>query len=132
MEASELRIGNIVHGTHNGFAKDIVVYEFDRQLIQHTDDKQYTLPITQFSPIRITEEWLLKLGFKSVGITGNVFEICFNSVDRFVIESDGTLFYPAINYELCCFSEFKYIHQLQNLYFAVTGEELTLETEEQK
>jgi hypothetical protein len=68
-----------------------------------------------YRPIPLTEEWLLKFGFE---ITNN-----FQTKDRFQThKQDGIIWfeYGYISIEL------KYVHQLQNLYFALTGEELTI------
>lgn len=76
-------------------------------------------------PIELTEEWLIKLGFElnyksNFSITyghieNNKFSYKFN-----IPENKSWLEYHggAIN----C----KYVHQLQNLYFCLTGTELTI------
>lgn len=62
-------------------------------------------------PIPLTEQWLLKFGLSNRKIW--VFEIFGDNHRGFHISSEGGewLF-------------IKYVHQLQNLYFALTGEEL--------
>ena len=74
----------------------------------------------ELEPIPLTEEWLLKFGFKEDGH--------YNSAKRWMgifnqplIQCNGYFTIP--NY----FStEIKYVHTLQNLYFALTCEELTI------
>jgi hypothetical protein len=69
-------------------------------------------------PIPLTEEWLLKFGFsKKVDylLQKRGFSICF--------EKHGDIFecfLESIGIEI------EYVHQLQNLYFALTNEELIL------
>ena len=77
--------------------------------------------LIDFQPIQLTEKWLLKFGFKKdwngyfLGMLSfsktkhNEFMICVNDL-------------PI--QKIC-----KYVHQLQNLYFALTGEELTFKSE---
>jgi len=66
-------------------------------------------------PIPLTEEWLLKFGFDDLGTYGygrGNFHICLHENE----------FYFSINNRKVFI---KHVHQLQNLYFALTGEELT-------
>ena len=80
-------------------------------------------------PIRITEEILLKCGFvKALG----VFNIeCCKSILYLRLAYDKG-FYYGIKSSDCNSCEFddvisiKYLHQLQNLYFALTGQELEI------
>jgi len=87
-------------------------------------------PISWCKPIPLTEEWLFKFGFKTrttenisvqyfIGenpITGDwLFDIIWLKGDEYPFYRNG-------------FFKIKYVHQLQNLYFALTGEELTIKT----
>jgi hypothetical protein len=70
-----------------------------------------------YEPIPLTEEWLLKFGFeewdKNAWQKG--FDLSIHKIDSiFWYNNNG------INVLI------KYVHQLQNLCFALTGEELTL------
>ena len=78
--------------------------------------------VNDLIPIPLTEEWLIKFGFKktwfgyeniSTGIEieplkNGDYTICINANEYHVGES------------------FKYVHQLQNIYFALTNKELEL------
>ena len=77
-----------------------------------------------YEPIQLTEEWLIKFGLnKTVDHPGrklyehdDIIPLWFS--DKRVI----TDFYASrVRIREC-----KYVHQLQNLYFALTGEELTI------
>jgi hypothetical protein len=79
----------------------------------------------EFKPIPLTEEWLLKFGF-------------YKNIDTELFEKGG--FQIEISELKCLFylPEFgdwrkviQYVHQLQNLWFALTGEELTFKQQEQ-
>ena len=74
-----------------------------------------------FKPIPITEEWLLKLGFfkyNNAYVLEKPNENIMNF--KFSIWSDFT--YNSSEFPV----ELKYVHQLQNLYFALTGTHLKL------
>jgi len=69
--------------------------------------------------IPLTEEWVLKLGFKNKTIY--IKGICLYLVNEGM--SGG---FQDNEYGINEYVDIKYVHQLQNLYFALTGEELTL------
>lgn len=114
MKASELRIGNIVE---QGIIELIV-----SSLIQ-VRDTIYESEVIE--PIPLTEEWLLKFGFD--------FSIDTWYLKGFAIwetecgDKKGNE-YMGFFYELrevgMMDREIKYVHELQNLHFALTGEEL--------
>jgi hypothetical protein len=127
MKATELRINNLVNAvmTNEVYSIDLwalnVIEEGNYQNSHNTKTKV-------FKPIPLTEEWLLKFGFigkyKSVHTHWNY--------KGFGIEqkSDEDDFGGSIPIEQVFYYEYRYdiehVHQLQNLYFALTGEELTL------
>ena len=116
MKANELRIGNWISLNGNSTQVDVIDY---KQVIA-TDFGLVELKFIQ--PIPLTEEWLLKLGAQldeeddSFVFTDSGFYVSVN-------ENSEALFFFK-NEELC---EFNYVHQLQNLYFALTNEELKIE-----
>lgn len=112
LDAKELRIGNFVYCKI--YDKQIKMESFFGLCnIESRPDL--------FEPIPLTEEWLLKLGFtKLYGCFG--FE---TQRGNFIIEEDLceiTGDYNDIGFMAPC----GYVHQLQNLYFALTGSELTV------
>lgn len=126
MQAKELRIGNWVNW----------VEYFDDTYIQITgmasgnfEDVYFTwegeterdASITKgfIKPIPLTEEILLKSGFTSGGIEEDVYKLQDFYVD---LREESVL----IGGEWIGL-EFKYVHTFQNLYFALTGEELNIE-----
>lgn len=109
MEAKELRIGNLV----NRDGKNIVInsgYEIDNYE-------------GQYKPIPLTEEWLLKFGFEiKLKLSGhNGFYL-----NGFYIIKSNYVFELLIEGSSVILSKIKFVHQLQNLYFALTGQELTI------
>lgn len=123
LKATDLRIGNYVCGDF----KVISICKESLELDSELHDMHINIEkIDNVFPTPLDELWFEKFGFKSIGLHGQVFE--HNQLvgdNRFVIETDGIFFYPKINFDDVCWSEFKYVHQLQNLYFALTGNELT-------
>lgn len=130
MKTTELRIGNY-HLYHMVDKLDervewdeVCQIDFDdlRILSEFEDNPEY-------QPIPLTEEWLLKFGFEGkVSKTSNCGNYYLN-YDAEYGHHDMALWYQRGSW---CFSHtgrftvLKYVHQLQNLYFALTGEELTI------
>jgi hypothetical protein len=121
IEARELRIGNFIHYVQaNGNLVDWFVCASDISAIE-TDNEGY-------KPIEINHELFLKFGFvkekngwyalkRGSKKNGNlkIFRIA--------------LFYSGYNTKGGCMGGYngvKYVHQLQNLYFSLTGQELTI------
>jgi hypothetical protein len=118
MKATELRIGNKVL-YKNGIIDVIIIsgisYSFGKYDVTINPNRKWIMvDIKTISPIPLTEEWLLKFGFESLlsgaGYVKNRTEIGYNHNGFYIITSGLKI---------------EYVHQLQNLYFALTGEELT-------
>lgn len=107
MKANELRIGNLVYLTD----KDKIWEILDGHEIDECDDN----PLV--NPIPLTEEWLLKFGFVS-----NPYEDRYEkgSIHIECIKTKGEKYLWIEN-----MPHIKYVHQIQNLHFALEGEELT-------
>jgi hypothetical protein len=130
MDAKELRIGNWVHHNDNWSYKqpDIDFKEFDWQW----DDRDWyalgecTLDMDDVYPIPLTEEWLLKFGFEKRD--GKYY------LSRYLIKEGISQFFDngmsfritTSNTESTHAASIKSVHQLQNLYFALTNTELTI------
>lgn len=132
MNAKDLRIGNYINYFNkavkvNGISKNMMdatsmVGRIDGEFIN--GNGTVSNEPNAFDGIRLTDEWLLKFGFYSdiifegdspiYTLEGNDFNIDFHTLQP--IDSG----FPIANYKI------KYIHQLQNLYFALTGNELTI------
>ena len=108
MKPNELRIGDWVE-TFEGVIQIQNGWEIDEG--------------NECQPIPLTEEWLEKFGFEYSDLNGDSglwkippFQI-YGKCNQFIYE-----------YAL----DVNYVHQLQNLYFAITGEELTIKTIDHK
>ncbi|MDM1299938.1 hypothetical protein HXZ94_15690 [Empedobacter falsenii] len=110
MKDNELRIGNLV--IYGGSVVKMNLREFTHFL---RSPETYT-------PITLTEEILLKCGFeKREDGDYNLFK---NSEVDIVICSDFNSWKcDGINFSV---NYIKHLHQLQNLYFALTGEDLEI------
>lgn len=114
MDVRELRIGNFVSLFGLGETVEFPLTEprFIRVL-----NGEYKV-----EPIPLTEEWLIKFrfggrpDFKWNGIVG--IQIGDGKYYLALKDLSNVLFHSIV--------EIKYIHQLQNIYFALTGEELTI------
>lgn len=119
MESTELRMGNLINYKSNtvivtGIGEyGITAKDGERSVI----NARFATP--DIEPIPLTSEWLERLGFE---IHAN------KSTDRYwrdqYLYSEGGLFIHFSMDEGDKFVPCKYAHQLQNLYFALTGTEL--------
>lgn len=111
MKAEELRIGNYVYDEG-----DLTTY------IQITSIQEDNTEWLQ--PIPLTEEWILKFGWYKHELIEGSFRKEGKPYDQFQIAwRNGILTYYIVWHQLV---PLKYVHQLQNLYFSLTGEELTI------
>lgn len=114
IQANELRIGNLIL-----FYKDVIEINYiNKTHIGYGKGNFAPISFNNFEPIPLTEEWLLKFGFEVSEIFKNSYIL--NSVEIYI--QDGLYWYDFGNDRV----EVKTIHQLQNLYFALNDEELTI------
>jgi hypothetical protein len=141
MKANELRLGNHIQMNIGG---EIITTKVRVQTLI-----TMLLNETEYQPIPLTEEWLLKFGFEHLENKSEHFNEQIFLKD---VEDNGNIktitvkilssgYQPVTKYEVLLTNEYRwgeqlvgrvywkddlYVHQLQNLYFALTGEELTL------
>lgn len=125
---NELRINNLVYynNKHNEIGiiteiKTSLIPKIDYVGINNRIDIYYQTK--HINPIPLTEEWLLNLGFKLKGFyrlqVTSFLELCWKPHDKTLnLQTEKNGFTED--------SKVKYVHELQNLYFALTGTELTL------
>lgn len=128
MKAAELRIGNKVNRHfENGEPEEIdcsVRDIFDCQRAENEKEFKFS-----FSPIPLTEEWLLKFGFTKKGSHYFEFPATSHLLEIQEMKSNlGITFHlitkRRVEPRSAIGNALKFVHQLQNLYFALTGEEL--------
>lgn len=154
VNASELRIGNLLNPVANSIVLSQEVHTVEPTtlmiLLGQIDSRGIT-----FHPIPLTEEWLIKFGFEKqpkkirhgngqdwtpeypqthtidfVRQTKDIDCPCIITYETFYwVNKDGGI---EVDNEtvssnlLIGWGGFAYVHKLQNLFFALTGEELTI------
>jgi hypothetical protein len=132
MEAREFRIGNLVMGVR--MQKPVVV---DWLVLKHIQDdgniQSAHLPNgggPVYAPIPLTPEILLASGFVFTDLGDNApyeiyshteysgFEVWDFNGENWVLDMADLALMPT--------KFFKYVHQLQNMFFALSNEELTI------
>lgn len=134
IDPKELRLGNLVK-TNKGILIQANGIRHDWEAMDYIiiDKNDIGYSIDELSPIHITPEWLERLGFETVA---NYYDLDFNGGGlRFLSDLDECRLFTGSEYSLTVAMDYdtceipnapKYIHQLQNLYHALTGQELTV------
>ena len=117
IQANELRIGGwYSHNDNYNIQRYKGPFRWQRE--DWAIEADCLLFLDDISPIPITEEWLLKFGFeKNLYWRKDWLQIQQSENEFSIYISDD---YMGQEYG----EPFKYVHQLQNLYFALTGAEL--------
>ena len=114
MKSTELRIGNLLRYTDYTNVKEQLrgtPFELTADDILFLSENS----VHYVDPIQLTEEWLIKLGF--VKHSGGY----LSSDSAIELTFDFLVWKPNIKR-----LKILYVHQLQNLYFAITGQELSV------
>lgn len=120
MKVEELRLGNYVYGSQKkDVGKVISIRESGLVVIELPSKHSDYYGQEVLNGIPLTEEWLLRLKF--ISEKGNSFKRDLLSIH--IYENRITV-YIYIHYMATI--KIQYVHQLQNLYHALTGEELKL------
>ena len=147
MKAYELMIGNYIN--YGKFAKcgKIVMFlgtetlQIDEPPFLGYEEDFLDLDISNINPIPLTKEWLLKFDFFNKGneivnqYEENTHVFCFGEDDKFKIKFNKEWYgdieekalFDIFFYQYDDFiRRLKYVHQLQNLHFALTANTLQL------
>ncbi|MCE3278008.1 MAG: hypothetical protein K0S44_199 [Bacteroidetes bacterium] len=126
IKLNELRLGNYVQPD-----KDHLNQFHGVGLVTLIQEEKFTVsnhyPGKWFEPISITEEWLVKFGFKQD-------QDCVLGLYPIKYFDDLTAWRTKCHFAVSSFGDdpyydldvpnIKFVHQLQNLYYALTGNEL--------
>ena len=127
MKASELRIGNYIKARKTTTIDENVVLLDGLQFL----DLMMSSNIKYFEPIPLTEQWLIDFGFKED--TDNSF--VFNNLSIFLdkrfkenmyLETKESGIFGGVSWNKIDGLKLKHVHQIQNLYFALTQKELII------
>lgn len=142
IKATELRIGNLVFAgkTRSGQSHYLAVVEQvlkDKAILDWPSrgptpefgTKAGPVDLSAIDAIPLAEEWLERLGWTkwSGGYLVPLFE---NRPTSLIFSLDDTelriMVMDGNGYVTCIAKDVKFVHQIQNLFFALTGEELTI------
>lgn len=120
MEAQELRIGNLLKRGYDIVEVSAIFRSHFNCTNKQTGVDYGNNHQSNYIPIPLTPEWLERFGFTNPNIDW-IYE-------KYPIKVNvGNRNEVSVHHKAC---RCEYIHQLQNLYFALTGTELTLKEEE--
>jgi hypothetical protein len=116
MKATDLRIGNWVN-LYDDYNSEVTGLTNTNKVwcVNNPHNENCAWNPDKIKPIPLTEGWLKKLGFEKAlnGWWDETENWCCNNNDFYL---GAKMFLAKVDY----------VHQLQNLYFALTGKELTI------
>lgn len=137
MTANDLRLGNLIYWNIPE-KKDTI-----HTVVGIRNGKLQTIPISlgesieDYKPIPLTQIWLEKLGLIKKNITedmpqelkqpdidkdGNIWYMWVQGLFNLEIQENGEIWFELYSH----YKHIKYVHELQNLYYALTGVELSV------
>lgn len=124
MKAKELRIGNWVQDEHEVVQYVYRLWKGGAELSENEDGSgDIDYEEDEIFGIPISEKWVIKLGFKDVSNSVEKHFVIddfnwYSSLNEVIVELDNGLS------EHTLWTDCKHVHELQNLFFALTGNEL--------
>lgn len=120
MESTELRIGNIV-------VHEPTIDDWEEIVVKPGTIIQCEISPDSYEPVLLTNKWLLKLGFTVRDDKYAHLNLPSSGAYIYINQSGtGVALENEEGFELCYSVELKYVHQVQNLYFTLTGKELII------
>lgn len=140
MNTRELRVGNLFYminrqaPVHLPTEVALTVFSIEpfrikahlatSNVLRLTNKRIFDVDASDISPISLTVDWLSKFGFK---YDGPILDDRYTKDGEFSLRYAGNSFCFHVEDEINDNSidiEVSYVHQLQNLYFAIKGKEL--------
>ena len=131
MKTNDLRIGNLIDYFGDIIKVDTIDYFDGKERVGGINttegDRVFDKP-SYFDPIELTEEVLLKIGFKKDG--NNYSLVCDDIEVGFYIDKFKQVLYINVSREKRFYKnelrsyDVKYLHQLQNAYYILTNKEM--------
>lgn len=132
VEATDVRTGNMVW--YYDLYMNEMVFEVEGLLdgfIYNSSLPKSKLPLASVHPITLDAGQLNNLGFvrgdREYGEDVNVFSYRYNRKDSIYVRDEGYVFQVLIEtsgQQVPCGQPILYVHQLQNLFYCLTGKEL--------
>ena len=123
MKANEFRVTNFVN--YNGEMFPIIFIGLDSVVLIRKDQSTFTVKLDRIKPIKLTKEIYLKFGFVETYYGYDH----FNEYVEIEQKGNGKSILSINCNEYNAGREFEFVHELQNLCFALTGSELVFSTE---
>jgi hypothetical protein len=132
---NELRIGSIISDIFSETTQPFTITKLlqNKCYYKPGSNAVYDCKYENLKPIPLTEEWLLKFGFSTTDYKKGYIGIDHKAGG---IITDFVLTYPLVigefqkhfiwEHSKFKYNDLKYVHQLQNLFFVLTGFELTV------
>ena len=123
MKTTELRVGNLIQ--INNISSETTKVKAVTYVAVFVFDNFIGSPISDVKPIPLTEEWLLNFGFKSKKHDkyGIIYDSGNQNATYVTIKEDKSYLSYFMWDEYL--TSIVYVHELQNLHFALTKTELT-------
>jgi hypothetical protein len=121
MEAKDLRIGNLIQCKKYKSPWRIECFlgstmaTVDAGLVNFPTDDNHDIELSEHEGIPLDEKWLIKFGF----VENEKTKIKFIRINDFY-------FVCFVNRSRSLDVDIKYVHQAQNIYYALTGVELSV------
>lgn len=139
MDAKELRLGNLIFGQYgkptpvttllDGNANAFYVDNNWTLVNAHTEGHDNEWKLEKCFPIPLTEEWLIKFGFSrgdNKTVSDSFYVHPFGGSELCINPENGVVWIERNESHLNVTQLIEFVHTLQNLYHAWTGEELTI------
>ena len=141
MKATELRIGNNYKDV-DGSIYDVLTINANKICGQcHDTEEPYDMDLIDCKPIDLTEEWLIR--FKANKLMDGLFQLKISplaGLTFFGLKKISNYYQMEIyginpeteeeeKHSIVTVNAINYVHQLQNLVFTLTGEELKITDE---
>jgi hypothetical protein len=120
-----LRVGNLVCCKNEIVTINDIGHAWHTHII-NWDHGDYVSPKTRvkhYSPIALTEEWLLKFGYIDMVDFYDDVDKSYSLENKWYVIFVGGVYKFGLEYQDFC-TELKSVHQLQNVFFALYGKEL--------
>jgi hypothetical protein len=119
MKANDLRINNYVLDRKSNEHKIVKEISSWDKLAMVRFENEMNLPSKlELSPIPLTEEWLINFGFEFLRQQDGTQGVFSNGLIDLTLSNSGNIYYEI--------KILPYVHKLQNLYYVLKDEELTI------